>query len=471
MPILKIVQNGITKTVVFEGEKLLGDLLGLSDMHIDKPCGGRGACKKCTVLVNGKEELACQYIVRQDAEIVIPENKDIVSVTGAEESGVVTEKLCLCLDIGTTTLALALVSLDDKRIIQTKTAPNPERAVGADVISRIEYCAENGPKELQRMLAAKLSQMVDALLAEYKVASVARMYVAGNTTMLHLFFGVDCSSLGVSPYTPKFLDAKQSSGKALGLNKVGEVISLPGISAFVGADIVSGLSFVGKPSDNKYSLLIDLGTNAEIVLFGKDKYLCAAAAAGPCFEGANISSGMSASIGAVCQYKADGSYSVIGDAEPEGICATGLVDILAELVRNGTVEESGYMEEDFVLSEKVRVTPADIREFQLAKSAVRSAIECLIGYGGVQVDDIEKMYIAGGFSAQLNIENAAYLGLVPKALTDRFVPINNASLLGTVQFACAGNDLAQIAKKAEFIDLGADNTFSELFFENMAFEP
>ena len=321
------------------------------------------------------------------------------------------------------------------------------------------------------MLVAKLSQMVDALLAEYKVASVARMYVAGNTTMLHLFFGVDCSSLGVSPYTPKFLDAKQSSGKALGLNKVGEVISLPGISAFVGADIVSGLGFVGKPSDNKYSLLIDLGTNAEIVLFGKDKYLCAAAAAGPCFEGANISSGMSASIGAVGQYKADGSYSVIGDAEPEGICATGLVDILAELVRNGTVEESGYMEEDFVLSEKVRVTPADIREFQLAKSAVRSAIECLIGYGGVQVDDIEKMYIAGGFSAQLNIENAAYLGLVPKALTDRFVPINNASLLGTVQFACAGNDLAQIAKKAEFIDLGADNTFSELFFENMAFEP
>ena len=125
MPILKIAQNGITKTVTFAGEKPLGYLLGLSDMHIDKPCGGRGACKKCTVLVNGKEELACQYIVRQDAEIVIPENKDIVSVTGAEESGVVTEKLCLCLDIGTTTLALALVSLDDKRIIQTKTAPNP----------------------------------------------------------------------------------------------------------------------------------------------------------------------------------------------------------------------------------------------------------------------------------------------------------------------------------------------------------
>jgi len=216
-------------------------------------------------------------------------------------------------------------------------------------------------------------------------------------------------------------------------------------------------------------LLIDLGTNAEIVLFNRDKYLCATAAAGPCFEGANISCGMSASTGAVSLYQADGSYSVIGDAEPVGICATGLVDIIAELVRNGTIEESGYMEEDFELSEKVSVTPGDIREFQLAKSAVMSAIECLLKHGGVQFDDIEKMYIAGGFSAQLNIENAAYLRLVPSELADRFVPVNNSSLLGTVKFACKKNDLVKITKESKFIDLGADSTFSELFFKNMSF--
>ncbi|MBQ4556833.1 MAG: DUF4445 domain-containing protein, partial [Clostridia bacterium] len=166
---------------------------------------------------------------------------------------------------------------------------------------------------------------------------------------------------------------------------------------------------------------------------------------------------------------ADGSYSVIGDVEPEGICATGLVDIIAELVRNGTVEESGYMEEDYALSEMVKVTPADIREFQLAKSAVMSAIKCLLGHGNVTYSDIEKMYIAGGFSVQLNIENASYLGLVPKELADRFVPINNSSLLGTVRFVCEKNDLTEITEKAEFIDLGVDNTFSELFFENMVF--
>ena len=468
MPILTVKQNGITRKIVFEGEKLLSELLGHSDVHIDKPCGGRGACKKCTVTVDGREVLACQHTVSGDAEAVIPDSKEIVSVTGASESGTVTENLCLCLDIGTTTLALALVSLDEKKIIKTKTATNPQRSVGADVISRIEYCAKNGAEELQKALIAKLCEMVAELFAECNITSVERMYAAGNTTMLHLFFGVDCSSMGVSPYTPKFLEEKREEGKNLGFDNIGEIISLPGISAYVGADIVSGLGFVDKPENGKYSLLIDLGTNAEIVLFNKDKYLCAAAAAGPCFEGANISCGMSASVGAVCAYKG-GKYSVIGDTETEGICATGLIDVIAELLRDGTVEESGYMEDDFAISENVAVTPADIREFQLAKSAVMSAVECLLEHGGVQLCDVEKLYIAGGFSAQLNIENAAYLGLVPSELTDRFVPINNASLLGTVKFAAEQNGLAEIAKKAQFIDLGADNGFSELFFENMAF--
>ncbi len=470
MPILKIVQNGVTRTVTFDGEQPLAALLDRAETHVDKPCGGRGACKKCTVLVNGREELACRYVVREDATVVVPENRDIVSVTGADETGKATEHMCLCLDIGTTTLALALVSLDDGATVQTVTAPNPQRKFGADVISRIEYCAKNGAEALQSTLIGKLRELMAELLAKYGLSEIGTMYVAGNTTMLHLFFGVDCASLGVSPYTPKFLDMKTATGAELGLAHVGEIIALPGISAFVGADIVSGLGFVQKPQAGKWSLLIDLGTNAEIVLFNREKYLCATAAAGPCFEGANISSGMSATAGAVNRYCADGSYSVIGDVAPAGICATGLVDILAALVRDGTVEDSGYMEEDFSLTDTVRVTPADVREFQLAKSAVRSAVECLLQNGNVSCGDVETMYVAGGFSAQLNVENASYLGLIPKELADRFVSVNNSSLRGAVKFATVGNDLAGIAEKAEFIDLGADSLFSELFFENMAFE-
>ena len=464
MPILKIVQNGITKQLLFEGEKKLDELLGLSDVHVDKPCGGRGVCKKCIVLVNNKEEYVCRYVVRGDAEVVVPDSRDIVSVTGAEESEKITENLCFCLDIGTTTLALALVSLDEKRIVRTKTAPNPQREFGADVISRIEYCGKNGVKKLQSTLLAKINEMI----VSFGLESVERMYVAGNTTMLHLFLGVDCSSLGVSPYTPVFLEGRRVCGSELGFDNIGEVVSLPGISAFVGADIVAGLGFVNAPTKGKYSLLIDLGTNAETVLFGENKYLCATAAAGPCFEGANISFGMSASVGAICAYKG-GKWSVIGDTDPVGICATGLVDVIAELIRSGVVEKSGYMEEDFKLSDNVFVTPADIREFQLAKSAVRSAVECLLKHADISYEDVEKMYVAGGFSAKFNVENAAFLGLVPKELADRFVPVNNSSLLGTVKYACEKNGIAEIAKSAEFIDLGMDNMFSEFFFNNMSF--
>lgn len=469
MPVLTVIQKGTEKRIEFEGERLLSDLLDIAHAHIDKPCGGRGACKKCTVLVDGKKELACRYTVRGDACVVLPDSKDIVSVTGATETCKTTENMCLCLDIGTTTLALALVSLDEKRMIKTRTAPNPQRNYGADVISRIEYCSKHGASELQTVLLERLYKMSAELLEELSVTRVNRMYVAGNTTMLHLFFGVDCSSLGVSPYTPVFLDERRVSGSSLGFENIGEIISLPGISAFVGADISAGLLSLEKPKNGKYSLLIDLGTNAETVLFGEGRYLCATAAAGPCFEGANISCGMSASDGAVYAYRKGGAYFVIGDVEPEGLCATGLIDVIAELVREGTVDCGGYMEDDLVISDEVKITPADIREFQLAKSAVRSAVECLIRRANIAYGDIDALYVAGGFSAKLDVENASYLGLIPRELAGRFVPVNNSSLRGTAAHACGKEGIGEIVSAAEFIDLGADKEFSELFFENMSF--
>ncbi len=470
MPILTIIQNGITKKIKFEGEEPLSILLSGSDAHIEHPCGGRGVCGKCEVVVNGKKELSCRYTIKEDAVVELPASLDIISVTGAEESGIITDNLCLCLDIGTTTLALALVSLDGKSVVKTVTAPNPQRKFGADVISRIDYCAKNGVSELQSVLSERLASMISSLLGAYGVESVDKMYAAGNTTMLHLILGVDCSSMGVSPYTPAFLEPQRTEGKALGLTGVREVITLPNISAFVGADIVAGLGLVGEPSEGKYSLLVDLGTNAETVLCGEGKYLCATAAAGPCFEGANISSGMSASEGAVYEYLPDGSYSVIGGVPPSGLCATGLIDLVAELLRRGEIDESGYMENgEFAISDEVSLTPDDVREFQLAKSAVASAIECLVKRAGISFDDIEAMYVAGGFSAGLNVRNAARVGLLPSELTDKFKPINNASLLGTVKYSCEGNSLGEIAEKAEFIDIGADSLFSQLFFENMGF--
>ena len=471
MPILTIIQNNQEKSITFEGEKRLFELLGKADVHTDMPCGGRGACKKCTVLIENREELACRYIVNKDTTVILPDTKDIVSAIGVEETKKISGDVCLCLDVGTTTLALSLVSNSDGSIIKTKTATNPQRKFGADVISRIDYCMKNSPKELQKVLIEKVTDMTDKLLEEHSLSCCKKMYVAGNTTMLHLFCGIDCSCLGASPYTPQFIEEKELNGKDVGLNKITDITLLPGISAFVGADIVSGLYFLDTPKeDGKYSILIDLGTNAEIVLFKKGKYLCSAAAAGPCFEGANITCGMSASVGAISEYSIDGTYSVIANTEPCGICATGLIDVIANLLRKGIMDKSGYMEdEEFYICKNVKITAKDIREFQLAKSAVRSCIDCLLSKENLTYDNIEKMYVAGGFSSQMNVQNAVFLGLLPKELKEKFMPVNNACLKGLAKYAKSTDKLTFITQNAEYSDIGADSLFSQLFFENMSF--
>lgn len=468
MSVLTVVQNGKSKKIEFEGPHELNDLLKTTDVHVSQPCGGRGVCGKCTVFVNGNRELACKYIVDSDAVVVLPK-EEIVSIIGMDETNKVTENVCLCLDIGTTTLALALVSKDDKKIIKYITDVNPQRKFGADVISRIECCMEYGVSNLQQSLNDKLKVMVSKLLENTGIEKADEMFVAGNTTMLHSFFGIDCSSLGVSPYKPQFIKKKICTGESLGFKNIKQIESLPGISAFVGADIVAGLGYVGEElSDSGYSLLVDLGTNAEIVLFGKNKYYATSAAAGPCFEGANISCGMSASEGAIYSYS-DGKYNVIGNKEPIGICATGLIDIISELIKKNIIDESGYMDDDFEITKNVKLTTKDIREFQLAKSAVISAIKCLIKFADITFDDIENMYVAGGFSDKLDVKNATHLGLFPEELMGKFRAVNNTSLLGTVKYSYEHNNLDKIAQQSEYVDLGKDETFSEMFFENMSF--
>lgn len=458
---VKVVINGEAKFI--EKGALLSSVLGM-----EKPCGGRGTCGKCKVRVNGKETLACQYRVGHDIEVDAPQYSDILSETGAIESGVFTENMCLALDIGTTTLALALVSLDEKRIIKVTTATNPQRIYGADVMTRIDYCARHSVDKLKEVLIAR----VDRMIADLGAPSIGVMYVSGNTTMLHTFFGVDCSSMGVAPYTPAFLGRKEISAVALGLHGVETVVSLPSIASFIGADIVAGLDFVGLPEKNKYNLLIDLGTNAEIVLFSANRGFATAAAAGPCFEGANISCGMSASAGAIYSFEIKGGkpfYKTIGGEPGAGICGTGLVDIIAALLKSSIIDQTGYMDEDYPICEGVYLSTDDVRQYQLAKSAVCSAILSLIRTAEIDFDDISTMYISGGFSAKINIDNAVYSGLIPKELEKKAVPINNSSLKGTVKYACQGERLAPFIENVEYVDLANSSYFSNLFVENMMF--
>lgn len=459
----KVQING--KVILTNDGALLSDVIMQSGGRVSHPCGGRGLCKKCLVKVDGKDVLSCQYTVHSDITVTYDEEAAVLSETGAVATAQKSENLCLALDLGTTTLALALVSADSGNIIKVTTKNNPQRVFGADVMSRIEYCRKNGIDALQRPLADAVNYMIAELGAEEKLD----MLVSGNVTMLHTLLGVDCSSIGVAPYTPTFLESKTENGEKLGLHGVEKVVTLPSIHSFTGADIVAGMNYVGFPKEGKYNLLVDLGTNAEIVLFDKNSALCTSAAAGPCFEGANISCGMSATEGAVYEYS-QGKIKTVGNVKPTGVCGTGLIDVIAELLRNGTVDETGFMEsESFEIAEGVEITQADIREYQLAKSAVYSAIVTLVKQKNITLDDIKTMYISGGFSAKINIENAVKTGLISKELAAKCVAVNNSSLLGTVKYACEKNDLAPILNNARYTDLSQRAEFSDLFIRNMMF--
>ncbi len=451
-----------------DGE-MLSNVLIKNNKSVEHLCGGRGVCQKCKVLVNDKEELSCKYLVTKDITVLLPEIDNIFSQVGAEETGVLTENMCFVLDIGTTTLALALVSLDENRIIKVITCTNPQRVYGADVVTRIDYCRKKSVEDLQSILVAEINKMV----VDFNISQKLNLYVAGNTTMLHILFGVDPSSMGAAPYKPIFLESKYKKAENIGIKGLSEIISLPSISSFVGADLVAGMNYIGMPSKDKYNLLIDLGTNAEVILFSQNSALCTAAAAGPCFEGANIACGMSATDGAIYSFSFEDDIpqiKTIAKGNVKGICGTGLVDMIAELVKKDIIDGTGYMEcGEYHITNSVFLNQNDVRQFQLAKSAIYSAIISLVKIQNISFEQIENMYISGGFSAEINVENACDVGLLPKELKERCVAINNSSLLGAVKFACEQNELSKYLENAKYVDLSANSTFAELFVDNMVF--
>ncbi len=466
---LEIRENGFVKTVSVKAGTPLS--LVLEESSVPHYCGKNGLCKKCTVTVNGKKELSCRYTVKEDAIVEIEAEESILSPTGAEESLQTDEKMCLCFDIGTTTLVLALVSQLKKEIIFSVSRNNPQRIHGADLMSRIDYVRKNGVSLLRRELLISLREMREEIFSRFGIEEIETLFVSGNTAMLHIFLGEDCSSMGIAPYTPVFLEGKTLSASAAGTEKIRTVTVLPSISAFAGADIVAGLNLIAKPGEEVLSVLMDLGTNAETALISGSRILCTSAAAGPCFECANISKGMSAVNGAVSKVSPEGKLTVIGEGEAKGICATGLIDLIAFLRKKEIIDSTGLLlcSGDYHLTENVSLTQEDVRQFQIAKAAVSAALHCLFKKADADFGKADKLYISGGFSAALEEESLIESGIVPPEFRGKIVPLGNSSLLGTVKFAAEGNDLSFITGKAEYIDLGGDRDFERNFIDNINF--
>ena len=498
-----------TKEYFADYNETVMDVLRREGMAVNAPCGGSGKCGKCRVQVtnwHGEYQwvLACRTVVDREMEILLPEEEtggaicddagEVAVFSGGTGYGA-------AVDIGTTTVVLRLYDLQTGTGLGSRRAWNAQRPYGADVISRMQYIMEHadGLKLLTGLIRRQVLGMLEELCAEAEIAreEIHTLFVAGNTVMEHILAGIDPRAIAVAPYEPEehFTDGKpRSVPEWPGL----EVYYAPCVAGYVGGDITAGLLSSRVEALPGKNLFLDVGTNGEMALNTGEEILTCSVACGPAFEGAEISCGMGSVPGAVRQVDWVGGkleLDVIGGGKPLGICGSGILDLLAMLLRFGVVDESGrllppeevpeemaaYMDEDedgngrFYLTEDntVYLTAGDVRKIQLAKGAVAAGISILLQRAGVRPETVRGLHIAGGFGTAMRPKSAAAIGMIPRELENHLSSVGNSSLWGAAAALCdAGwrKSLYEIPKKCRYIELAGDPAFAEAFMECMMFE-
>ena len=403
------------------------------------------------------------------------------------------EAYALIVDIGTTTVAALLVDTARRRVVAARGEHNAQSPYGADVISRIRHETEweehrNGPNPLQQAISKQISAMLAGLLEQAGIGDVDFLSLTGNTTMMHLLCGLPGEHIGKAPFIPATLEPMRLPAADLGIASQAPAFLLPGISAYIGADIVASLLAADAHRSQPPFLLVDLGTNAETVLCANGMFYACSAAAGPCFEGATLSCGMAGQDGAIDTVSPDPerglSFTTIGGAPARGLCGSGVLDALALLLDAGLVDETGRLEADasplgaritddaLAFTDSVRFTQKDIREVQLAKAAVRAGIDILLREAGMETADVARLYLAGGFGSAMRPESAARIGLIPEELSDRATVLGNAAGSGALRYATeegAAESALGIIRRTRYIELSAHAGFTDAYVERMLF--
>ena len=464
---------------------------------LSAPCGGRQRCGKCRVqLIEGQVTgdtpdsegwvRACHAVPLTDITIFTPGSGEIAGneVTPAAASNVRRSigAAAAALDIGTTTVSARLIDTETQAALDTISELNDQRVFGADVMSRIGAARNGRTGDLHTLINRQTERILTAFRERRGMVKISHLAVSGNTVMLHLFLNVDPSGMGELPFTPVFLEERQLKGEALSLSAE-NVTVLPSIAAFIGGDITAGLAVLDILNSPGPSLLIDIGTNGEMALGNGDTIYCCSTAAGPAFEGAEISCGLGGVKGAISgvEISADAenaagvSITTIGNVPPIGICGSGLIDAVAVMLKQGIIDETGSMNDPdrgFVLAPGVSLTGRDIRQFQLAKSAILSGIKILCKNAGLHPGEVKNVYIAGGFGFFINKRNAVNSGIFPGEFLDSISVSGNLSLEGAGQCLLSKDFMdrcRKIISKCSVIDLAADPAFMDEFAENMLF--
>lgn len=463
-------------------------------------------------------------IGREKNEITISEKEKNKSTTtvikGMEQTKSIEQSdYLVAIDIGTTTIAMALVNRLTGEICDTYTSLNHQRRFGADVLSRIAAANNGKAEELKRTIERDLWSGI-CQLAQTKISQII---ISGNPAMIHLLMGYSCEALGKYPFRSEHLgsischladcivfETNQEEFKGNDTSIVEKelyeqsknipVLILPAIAAFVGGDVVADLLVCPGFETEELSLLIDLGTNGEMVLGNKDKLLATSTAAGPAFEGGNITCGTASIPGSISRVKIENRRAVVKTIQnkfpPVGICGTGLVSAVTELLENSLMDEqgglkppyqkSGYPLWTFEYGEKIALYQQDIREFQMAKSAIRAGIEILMEEFGCKSEEIQHVYLAGGFGVHLAEKDAIITGILPKNFRGKIEVIGNGALKGAVlagfergreeqnrfseSVACSVNKrMEEIVNKSCSISLADKSKFQEKYVEYMNF--
>lgn len=442
-------------------------------LHPDAPCGGKGTCGKCKVIIEGSEVLACQTVIDRDLTVVTgKEESEKILTTGLDVSTTPEGKYpyVLAFDIGTTTVVAYLMDGHTGELTATASCKNPQGQFGADVISRIEHVLQEGGSLLRDAIRETMAQLTQALCQQACIeeSHIGAVSIVGNTAMHHLLLGIDPKPLVTPPYMPNVFEALELED--------GRVRILPNIAGFVGGDTVGCMVSTRFDQLEEISLMIDIGTNGEMVLGNKVRRIACSTAAGPAFEGAKISCGMRGADGAVDHVWVENGqvkYHVIGEIPPEGLCGSGLLDLVAVLLDLEIIDESGYLEDkEYKLCDNVILTQKDVREVQLAKAAIRAGIELLAEELGIEVVDIQAVYLAGAFGNYLTPASACRIGMIPPVLLDRIFPIGNAAGEGAKLCALNREEYLYsqtLAKNTDFLELASLPQFQDCYVDALEF--
>lgn len=469
------------------GETIL-EALARAGIAVSAPCGGLGRCRKCAVRatgelacedgarLDGQTVLACRTRLTGDARVRVSESKAEILKTGVsagEETDGETG-LGVSVDVGTTTLAAYLVERSTGRVLASDARLNPQRPHGADVISRLSFAidSEENAALLQREILAAIDEMTRSMLERAGRAGeeIRCRALVGNTVMMHLLGGYPARPLAFAPFTPAYT--------ALHEKELGGVRTILGgcISGYVGADTLAAALACGLDERDENAMLIDIGTNGEIMLKKDGRCFACSCAAGPAFEGAHIVCGTGAVAGAIDHARVENGeivYTTIGGGEATGICGSGLIDLTAALLERGDITPMGRMAGDVRLSERVYLARSDIREVQLAKAAIASGIRILAEQAGAALADIEKVYLAGGFGNFIGLDSACRIGLFPAALRAKIVPVGNAAGSGSVRLLVseqARRRAEALRQATRCVELAATPDFNDVYTDELLFE-